>query len=152
MTVSQSETPAAAPQAGADISSTKSSVAEEELQSLVSTLAERISLLESQKNDNNNNDVDPNNRATRRANPNRLLWQKRDAAANGSPAIKLVEGIPENNTDDIEEAMNEPIDKIGSWIFRHEQIKTDNDCNWLWKSPETSEYDILSMSDEFWQS
>ena len=79
------ETPAAAPQAGADISSTKSSAVEEELQSLVSTLAERISLLESQKNDNNNNDVDPNNRATRRANPNRLLWQKRDAAANDSP-------------------------------------------------------------------
>ena len=117
MTVSQSETPAAAPQAGADISSTKSSVAEEELQSLVSTLAERISLLESQKNDNNNNDVDPNNRATRRANPNRLLWQKRDAAANGSPAIKLVEGIPENNTDDIEEAINERMLLIEQYLL-----------------------------------
>ena len=42
--------------------------------------------------------------------------------------------------------------EIGSWVFKHEQIKTDNDCNWLWKSPETSEYDILSMSDEFWQA
>ena len=58
MTVSQSKTPAA-PQAGADISSTKSSAAEEELQSLVSTLAERISLLASQKTDKNNKYIDP---------------------------------------------------------------------------------------------
>jgi len=126
MTVSQSETPVAAPQAGADISSTKSSAAEEELQSLVSTLAERISLLESQRNDTNNDDPKlPTKGGARRTNPSiDFAWQKKDTStANDSP-IKLVEGIPEeNNNDDIEEALNERMLLIEQRLESYEDEK-----------------------------
>lgn len=41
--------------------------------------------------------------------------------------------------------------EIGSWVFMHPDILPgDNECSWLWKSPQTQDYDILSTTDGAW--
>jgi len=45
---------------------------------------------------------------------------------------------------------------IKSWVFRHENIRTSqqrdqkNECDWLARSPETEEYDLLSVAESEW--
>ncbi len=43
---------------------------------------------------------------------------------------------------------------IKAWVFRHRDIKTSkknqNECGWLLRSPETTEYDLLSVAKEDW--
>ena len=47
---------------------------------------------------------------------------------------------------------------IGSWVFRHSDIytapidKVQNECGWLWKSPQTDNYDILTSTDGTWKT
>ena len=39
-------------------------------------------------------------------------------------------------------------EEISAWVFRHDNIKKSNDksgCNWLLRSPETSEFDLLNV-------
>lgn len=49
-------------------------------------------------------------------------------------------------------------DSINSWVFMHPYILTspdgeeENECSWLWKSPETQDFDIISTSGSDWES
>ena len=131
MTVSQSETPAAAPQAGDDDTpSNKLSPSREDLESLIRSLvstevSERVALLESQRNDTNNDNPKRPTKGARRTDPSiDFAWQKRDTStvANDSP-IKLVEGIPEETNNDIEEAMNERMTLIEQRLESYEDEK-----------------------------
>ena len=46
--------------------------------------------------------------------------------------------------------------EIGSWVFMHPDILTsldgnkENECSWLWRSPQTQDYDILSTTSGAW--
>ena len=43
--------------------------------------------------------------------------------------------------------------EIDSWVFRHQNILSAHECDWLWKAPETEDdYDILSTSGGVWQA
>ena len=43
--------------------------------------------------------------------------------------------------------------EVSSWVFRHQNILSDQDCEWLWKAPKTEDdYDILSTSGGVWQA
>lgn len=49
-------------------------------------------------------------------------------------------------------------DDVNSWVFRHPRIRTappgfpekENECNWLMRSEETSEHDLLKVAKEEW--
>lgn len=47
--------------------------------------------------------------------------------------------------------------EIGSWVFRHPLISTtpngrgENECSWLWRSPQTEDHNIL-MADNQWEA
>jgi hypothetical protein len=47
---------------------------------------------------------------------------------------------------------------VNSWVFRHPNITTSangeegNECQWLWKSSETDDYDILSTNEGVWHA
>ena len=130
MTVSQSETPAAAPQAGGDddISSNKSP-SREDLESLIRSLvssevSERVALLESQRNDTNNDNLKLHNKNARRTDTSiDFAWQKNDPTTSSDSPIKLVEGVPENNNNDIEEALNERMLLIEKRLESYEDEK-----------------------------
>ena len=123
----------AAPQAGGGdtmMPSNKSSPSREDLESLIRSLvstevSERVALLESQRNDTNNDNPKLPTKGARRTNPSiDFAWQKRDTstAANDSP-IKLVEGIPDGTNNDIEEAMNERMLLIEQRLESYEDEK-----------------------------
>ena len=42
--------------------------------------------------------------------------------------------------------------EIGSWIFRHEDIHPQNECFWLWRSPQTQDYDIVTAAEGPWEA
>ena len=48
---------------------------------------------------------------------------------------------------------------IGSWVFKHPDIFTapidsnvQNECDWLWRSPHTHNYDISTTTDGAWEA
>ena len=49
-------------------------------------------------------------------------------------------------------------DEIDSWVFMHENISTtpqgvkENECSWLWRSPETEDFDILTSAGSDWKT
>jgi len=48
--------------------------------------------------------------------------------------------------------------ELGSWVFRHPNITTtpndkdENECSWLWRSPQTQDFDILSSTNGAWET
>ncbi|KAL9185555.1 hypothetical protein ACHAXT_003332 [Thalassiosira profunda] len=42
--------------------------------------------------------------------------------------------------------------EIASWIFRYEDILPQNECFWLWRSPQTQDYDIVTAAEGPWEA
>ncbi|EJK75810.1 hypothetical protein THAOC_02455 [Thalassiosira oceanica] len=88
-----------------------------------------------------------------------LMWDEDGQLVNGYPRyVEMNKNSGEPYSETVPAEFVYCKDDVNSWVFRHPRIRTappgfpekENECNWLMRSEETSEHDLLKVAKEEW--